>query len=433
MSSQPNLPDGWHYAPMASLIEEGRRISYGIVQPGRPHKGGVPVIRVNNFKDGALELSEVLEVDPALEERFLRTRLRGGELLVTLVGSVGQVAVAPAKVAGWNIARAVGVLPIAAEPGADWVSLWLRSPAARAAIDPLLNTTVQSTLNLKDLSGLEVPVPSRSEREAILSILISIEDKIRSNNDLIDAISSISETVFRAWFVDFEPVRENIRGRNPAELAALFPQSLESKADGEIPSGWELKPLSSCARFLNGLALQKYPVAGGDFLPVIKIAELRAGRWDDGDRASNDVPSDYIVDDGDLLFSWSGSLIHRIWCGGRGALNQHLFKVTSEEFPQWFLFEAIQQHMPEFRAIAADKATTMGHIQRRHLDEALVAVPPPPVMQAANEIMSPLHERMLVGRKQSRTLAAIRDLLLPRLMSGTLRVAEAEAHLAEVL
>ena len=94
-----------------------------------------------------------------------------------------------------------------------------------------------------------------------------------------------------------------------------------------------------------------------------------------GDKASRDIPEEYIIHDGDLLFSWSGSLEVVVWYGGDGALNQHLFKVTSR-YPQWFIYGWLLEHLPEFRAIAAAKATTMGHIQRRHLTEAAVVVPP---------------------------------------------------------
>ncbi len=154
---------------------------------------------------------------------------------------------------------------------------------------------------------------------------------------------------------------------------------------------------------------------------MIKIAELRSGVSSSSGRASVAIPPEYVVDDGDVLFSWSGSLEVVIWCGGKGALNQHLFKVTSRRYPRWFYYFWGKQHLPAFRDIASDKATTMGHIRRHHLSEALVVVPPQPIVDAADRVMSPLFARFVGNCHESRTLAAIRDALLPKLMSGEVR------------
>jgi len=184
--------------------------------------------------------------------------------------------------------------------------------------------------------------------------------------------------------------------------------------------------LDEIAMYLNGLALQKYPSDDGGSLPVIKIAQLRAGHTDGADRASVDIPPAYVVEDGDVLFSWSGSLEVEIWCGGRGALNQHLFKLTSGRFPKWFYFLWTRHHLPDFRGIAAGKATTMGHIQRGHLSAARALVPPPRLVEAMSAHFEPLLDNLIARRLQSRTLAALRDALLPKLIAGELRVSDAE-------
>jgi type I restriction enzyme, S subunit len=118
-------------------------------------------------------------------------------------------------------------------------------------------------------------------------------------------------------------------------------------------------------------------------------------------------------------------LLHRVWTAGRGALNQHLFKVTSKQFPKWFFFHWIAEHMPSFQATAASKATTMGHIQRHHLTQATTVIGTPAVLKAAHELIAPLFNRQIANDLESRTLAAARDLLLPKLMSGEVRVGDA--------
>jgi type I restriction enzyme S subunit len=179
-----------------------------------------------------------------------------------------------------------------------------------------------------------------------------------------------------------------------------------------------VKALDEIATYTNGLALQKYPQKGDEYLPVIKIAEMRRGVTDTSDRASPDIDAKYIVQDGDVLFSWSGTLLVSLWCGGPGALNQHLFKVTSAKYPKWLYYWATQHHLDEFRQIAANKVTTMGHIQRQHLAEALVAIPPGPEFQQIDRTMSVILDKIIECDLESRQLAATRDYLLPRLLAG---------------
>lgn len=312
-----------------------------------------------------------------------------------------------------------------------WLFLW--SEFNRELVTSASGTKILHTAPSR-IEAFRFLLPPIEEQHAIATILDSLENKIGLNRESKETLASVARAIFKSWFIDFDPVHAKMEGRSPgisADIAAIFPRQLVQNEDGEIPEGWTLKPLSSLGRFLNGLALQKFPPKGDEFLPVIKIAELRAGRWTNGDKASTSIPDEYVVHDGDLLFSWSGSLLQRFWCGGRGALNQHLFKVIPLGVSSGFLFEAIAQHMPEFRAIAADKATTMGHIQRRHLDEALVAVGPDALMKMASAIIGLYHERALLCEKQSRTLTDIRDLLIPKLMSGKIRVKDAQRLLKQ--
>jgi type I restriction enzyme S subunit len=284
-------------------------------------------------------------------------------------------------------------------------------------------------LNRNDLHTAVVRVPAVAEQRVIAHILGTLDDKIELNRQMNETLESIARNLFKSWFVDFDPVRAKSEGRDPGlppHLADLFPDSFDDSELGEIPKGWRVTGLDETATYLNGLALQKYPPNDGGSLPVIKIAQLRAGHTDGADRASVDIPPAYVVEDGDVLFSWSGSLEVEIWCGGRGALNQHLFKLTSGRFPKWFYFLWTRHHLPDFRGIAAGKATTMGHIQRGHLSAARALVPPPRLVEAMSAHFEPLLDNLIARRLQSRTLAALRDALLPKLIAGELRVSDAE-------
>lgn len=280
------------------------------------------------------------------------------------------------------------------------------------------------------LSHHEVTIPPLKVQQAIACVLGALDDKIELNRRTNRTLEATARAIFKSWFVDFDPVRAKAADQHPPglkpDLAALFPDTFDDSELGEMPRGWTVIGLDETGTFLNGLALQKYPPGDGNSLPVIKIAQLRKGTTEGADRASAEIDSAYIVEDGDVLFSWSGSLECVLWTGGRGALNQHLFKVTSDHFPKWFYYLWIHTHLTSFRHIAAGKATTMGHIQRHHLVEAKVIVPPPQLLAHADQIIGPLIDASVSRSLECRPLARLRDALLPALVSGELAVTKAE-------
>lgn len=274
----------------------------------------------------------------------------------------------------------------------------------------------------------------------------------------------MAQALFKSWFVDFDPVIDNALGagnpipeplaeraarrqamwaadneaapaRLPAETLRLFPDRFEEdEVLGWVPESWAVQSLDQIARYQNGLALQKFrPNEGEDFLPVLKIAQLRARKADGVEKASVNIKPECIVHNGDVVFSWSGTLMIDIWSGGKAALNQHLFKVTSEKYPKWFYFLWTQRHLEIFQRIAADKAVTMGHIKRQHLTEAFCLVPEAKLIDKAGELIKPLVEKMLSSRLESEELTQLRDTLLPKLLSGELQPPNIEAAVDKVL
>jgi len=298
-----------------------------------------------------------------------------------------------------------------------------RSPDFRAyAIAHMEGTSGRQRVPASAVENYRISLPPLPEQRDIAEVLGSLDDKIALNRHMNQTLETLAQAIFKSWFIDFEPVRAKMEGSTPAgmdaEMAALFPDSM----DGDVPNGWRKEPLDQIANFLNGLALQKYPPIGDEFLPVIKIAQLRTENTDGADKASASIPKEYIVENGDILFSWSGSLDVVIWCGGKGALNQHLFKVTSEKYPKWFYYYWILHHLQGFQAIAAGKATTMGHIQRHHLSEAKVIVPDTGLLREMDKAIAPLLEKIILNKLESNTLANLRDTLLPKLLSGEVTV-----------
>ena len=195
----------------------------------------------------------------------------------------------------------------------------------------------------------------------------------------------------------------------------------------ELPNGWKKSNLASIADYLNGLAMQNFrPNDDDQGLPVLKIKELRQGSCDaDSERCSSYIKSNYIVNDGDVIFSWSGSLLVDFWCGGICGLNQHLFKVTSTQYAPWFFYSWTNYHLAKFAAIASAKATTMGHIKRSDIEAAEVIIPSPADYERIGALIQPLYDLCVAVRLENRKLAATRDSLLPRLLSGDIDISEA--------
>ncbi len=415
------------FCTLQELCEVARGITYGIVKVGNFVPGGVPVIRGGDIRGGRIEFDDAKRVTEEISRKFSRTILRGGEILLNLIAEPGHSAIAPSTLEGFNVSRDVAVIPVDSEANAQFVDFFLRSKAAIDWLSARLQGSVTQKINLRTLRELPVPIPPRPEQDAIAHILGTLDDKIELNRRMNETLEAMARALFKSWFIDFDPVCGDSRIR--VEVAACNPSS-ESPRVGTIPTGWSLEPLDAVAGFRNGLALQRFrPQADEDRLPVVKIAQLRKGRSHADEWAQASITPECIIDDGDVVFSWSGSLLVRVWCGGQAALNQHLFKVTSERFPRWFYLHWVKHHLGGFVRIAADKATTMGHIRRRHLSEAICAVPPTSVLEAAHPLLSSLVERQVAGELESRTLEAVRDTLLPKLLSGQVRIADAEKFL----
>ncbi len=387
----------WQECKFSDLLVD-ESISYGIVQPGQHTEiNAVPVIRVNNIKNNKIETDDVLKVSSKIEEKYQRTRLEGGELLITVVGSIGECAIVPNHLKGWNVARAVSVARIKKNFDKRFIKYCFKLDDLKFQMYGNTNDTVQPTLNLSSLKNLVLNVPTLPAQQAIANILSSLDDKIDLLHRQNKTLESMAETLFRQWFIE------------------------------EASEDWEETPLSQIANFLNGLACQKHPPKNAiDKLPVLKIKELNSGISESSDWATREIKPEYIIENGDVIFAWSASLMVKVWNGEKCILNQHLFKVTSTEYPKWFYLMWCKHHLDEFISISSSHATTMGHIKRSDLDAAMVLVPSDDELTIMSEKMTPILNKQIGIAKQIKTLEKLRDNLLPKLMSGEVRVRSEE-------
>lgn len=278
-------------------------------------------------------------------------------------------------------------------------------------LERLSGQSAQPGLAVGTLSVQEINLPSIAAQRRIASLLSSLDRKIELNNKINADLEEMAQAIFKNWFVDFEPFKDG--------------EFVDSEL-GMIPQGWKVGRLTEIASYMNGLAMQKFPPENNeDSLPVLKIKELGQGFCGtDSDRCSCNIKDECKIHNGDVIFSWSGTLLVDVWCGGDCGLNQHLFKVTSKNYPKWFYYYWTKHHLQEFIHIAKDKAVTMGHIKRGHLEEALVAIPNNDSMEKVHELFEPILSKIISLRLESSRLSLLRDTLLPRLMSGELEVPE---------
>lgn len=259
-----------------------------------------------------------------------------------------------------------------------------------------------SGTTFKEVSGntmknivVSVPKDMGTQRQ-IVAVLGSIDDKIELNNEINNNLEQQARAIFKTEFLSLKA----------------------------LPSGWRQATLIDIADYLNGLAMQKYRPSGNEIgIPVLKIKELRQGCCDNNSElCSPNIKNEYIIHDGDVIFSWSGSLLVDFWCGGISGLNQHLFKVTSSKYDKWFYYAWTKHHLDHFIYIATDKATTMGHIKRDELAKAEVFIPHEADYRRIGALLQPIYNLIISNRIENKRLALLRDTILPKLISGKLDI-----------
>lgn len=250
-----------------------------------------------------------------------------------------------------------------------------------------LTGSTRPNINERQLSEMPIILPNREYQDRAVKILDDITKKIKLNNHTNDNLYEMMKIKFEDWITNLNK--------------------------------YEVSSLSKIAKYTNGLTMQKFrPKDNEESLPVIKIKEMNDGITENTERCSTNIKDEVIINNGDVLFAWSGTLCMSIWGKGKAGLNQHIFKVTSDKYPKWFYYFWTLKHLNRFKMIAAGKATTMGHIKMGELDISEVLIPKNKELQEMHKIMQPLFNKYINNLIQNETLTQLRDTLLPKLMNG---------------
>jgi len=460
------LPDGWEIKTVEELvkekvIEKPLDGNHGGTHPKSADyvSEGIPFVMASDLEAGRVNFSRCKFITEKQASKLRKGFAKAGDILISHKATIGRTAIVQEndfpfimltpQVTYYRVTDKEKLSNI-------YLKAYLDSPFFQSLLALWAGAgSTRAYLGITGQLKLPVIIPPADKQDFIASQVLAINEKIELNTQTNQTLEAIAQALFKSWFVDFDPVKAKIAtlesggSTEDAELAAMsviaskslgelrelkqskpddyiklaqtasvFPFAMTDSDIGSVPEGWEVKSLDEIAHYQNGLALQKFRPSGSDSLPVLKIAQLKKGIADGEEKASPDIKPECIVFDGDVVFSWSGSLMVDTWCGGKVALNQHLFKVTSKDYPKWFYNYFTKHHLLEFQHIAESKAVTMGHIKREHLTQARCAVPDEAIIKLGDNSIGVLLNKQIEQRLENNTLTDLRNALLPRLLSG---------------
>lgn len=448
------LPKDWIRQELIDCTED-RNISYGIVQPGKHLDEGIPVLRVNNIGNNSLDLDAVMKVDPKIEEKYLRTRLLGGEVLLTLVGSTGQSIIAPEYMKGWNVARAIAVIRADENIGADWINICLQSRETHHYLNSRANTTVQKTLNLKDVRSIPIPIPPLKTKLFIENIATSLSKKIELNRQMNETLEAMAQALFKSWFVDFDPVIDNalaagntipdefieraeqrkaIEKKDHSDNQSLFPNEFEFTEEmGWIPKGWEVENLDKKIDVLNGFAFKsKDYVEKGLFVLRTKnfTSEGSVEILGDDVYLPNEFEntfSKYLSEPFDYHLVMVGASV-----GNRGLIEPHQLPALRNQNmwcfrpkPNSQISRSYVKYMLDFvtpQKLGLASGSAREFFRKGDFQKHQLCLPSNATLNKFDQIAFSYLKKKAQNNSENVSLSKLRDTLLPKLMSGELSI-----------
>ncbi len=409
-------------------VEDGNHGEYR-PRPDEFCTEGFAFIRASDMNGGHIQFTSAGKINDTALRRIRKGVGKPGDVLFSHKGTVGKLALVPDDAPPFVCSPQTTFWRSLDEDRLDrrYLYCFMRSMLFRNQYQCRKGETdMADYVSLTAQRTFQLAIPPITEQREIARVLAQLDDKIELNRRMNETLEATARAIFRSWFVDFDPVVAKIDGRQPygmaADTAALFPEHFEESELDPIPLGWSRGAIADIAQYVNGRNFTKNATATGRM--VIRIAELNSGPG--SSTVYNAVEADPVntAYPDDILFAWSGSLDVYRWHRDEALINQHIFKVICTDCPKWFVYFQLQESMPFFQHIAAGKATTMGHIKRSHLSEAALALPTEPLLERGTEAIQPMYDRIHRNERETMTLASIRDALLPKLLSGEIRLRE---------
>ena len=396
-----------------------RKIGYGIVQPSDSRFLSIPVIKVNNIISGLNSVDALDKTSQTISQKYSRTVLQGGELLVSVVGTIGKTAIVPNSFAGCNIARAVAMIDIQDPILAMWVKYYIDSPQGQAYIIENLNTTVQATLNIKDLENMPVPLFNRSQLERRVAVLRSLDDKMALNNRINHNLEEQAQALYKSWFVDFEPFKDG---------------AFEVSELGLIPVGWNVKKIGELPLFIADY------VANGSFASLkenvrlyesenyavfVRNTDLKAGSFPIFvDAHSYNFLSKTKLSGGEIIISNVGDVGSVHFCPRLNrpmTLGNNVIMIKAEDKRYYaFLYLCFKYFSGHYSIEGITGGSAMPKFNKTDFKGIKLIIPSSDILSRFDDIASSLFHRIELNKRECEELSSQRDTLLPAFMSGQL-------------
>ncbi len=397
---------------------------------------GYPSIRTTDIKNGRLALHTANRVDQKTYEEWTRRRRPSpGDIILAREAPVGEVGIVPLEAQVCLGQRTVLISPDRSRVDPRYLLYLLITPMMRQRMLSRGGGSTVEHLNMSDIRSLRLPaLPPLSEQLATASLLGALDDKIELNREMCRTIEAIAQALFRSWFVDFDPVVAKAAGRQPfgltSDVATLFPGEFVESELGPIPAGWDVVDLGEVVD-INARSVGKtYEHADIEYIDISSVskgvlegttphqldtAPSRARRLvNEGDTIwscvrPNRMSYYYIVDPPPNLVVSTGFAVLTPRKVPSTFLYQH---VTTEEFVDYLDSHAEGSAYPAVRPESFSRSP--------------LVLPPSPLLRAFDDHLLPLRRMIHERARESGTLAELRDILLPRLLSGEVTVRNAE-------
>lgn len=427
------MPQNWKTYKLIDIVDKSRGISYGVVQPGQHDPEGVPILKVNNLTNKTFRIEGLHHISTKVESKYLRTRLQGGELLVSLVGSLGEIYSVPNSLIGLNVVRALAVLPVKPEFSPKWVEYVLKSQLYQNKLEQIATSSVQKTINLKELREIEIPFPVKNERESIASILSIIDDKIELNLQQNKTLEEMAMSLYKHWFVDFGPFQDG--------------EFIDSEL-GKIPKGWEVKRLENLADIGSSkrIFLKEYVENGIPFYRGKEVIQLSKGNSISTklfipESRFQEIETKFgVPKKGDILVSSVGTIGISWMVESNSPFyfkdgNLTWIKNYKSNFNGYFIWQWLKSSETQDQIKSETIGSTQQALTISALKQLRIIVP-----STSSDLVETITEKLVIwndmflnNKTEIQTLTKLRDTLLPKLISGEARVKDVEQNLAQML
>ena len=384
---------------------------------------GISLIRSQNIYDFSFSKNGLAFIDETQAKKLNNVTVIEGDILLNITGdSIARTCVVPKEILPARVNQHVSIIRCKPEYDSKFVNYYLINLKSYLMQICGVGGT-RNALTKEAIQKLEIRIPNSQKQ--IAKVLSDLDSKIEINNKINQELEAMAKTLYDYWFVQFDFPDKTGKPYKSSGGKMVFNEDLKR----DIPFGWEVENLLHIANFQNGLACQKYRPINDDFLRVIKIKDMKEGFSEKTEKVKPDVPDKIKIFSGDILFSWSASLEVIQWSGGKGALNQHIFKVTSEKFPKSYYYFELLNYLQHFKMQAELRKTTMGHITQEHLKQSRITIPPIDLIKKLDEIIKPILNKQVKLNEENQKLSELRDWLLPMFMNGQITVGYAEQEI----